>query len=89
MASHAHTPTHRGYPIAVTVDGLTYGFDTAEERDAFLAEYRDTHREQIAERWRNAEDMLEEFRAKLAARTGGEGIPIEEIDRAWREAKGG
>lgn len=87
MASHAQTPARRGYPIAVTVDGLTYGFDTAEERDAFLAQYREAHREQRLEQGRKAMEMIEAFRARLAARTGGEGIPIDEIDRAWREAK--
>ena len=89
MSSHAKTPARRGYPIAVTVDGLTYGFDTAEERDAFLAEYRETHREERIEQGRKAMEMIRALHAQILERTGGKGIPVEEIDRAWREAKGG
>lgn len=89
MASHAQTPARRGYPIAVTVDGLTYGFDTADERDAFLAQYRETHREQRIEQGRKAMEMIRALHARILEETGGRGIPVEEIDRAWREAKGG
>ncbi len=89
MASHTRAPARRGYPIAVTVDGLTYGFDTAEERDAFLAEYREAHRDQPLEQGRKAMEMIRALKAHLMEETGGRGIPLEEIDRAWREAKGG
>jgi hypothetical protein len=89
MVNETKAPARRGYPIAVTIDGLTYGFDTAEERDAFLEEYRETHREERLERGRKAMEMVHALRAQILERTGGKGIPIEEIDRAWREAKGG
>lgn len=34
-------------------------------------------------------EMIRELHAMILERTGGKGIPLEEIDRAWREAKGG
>jgi hypothetical protein len=89
MVSEPKAPARRGYPIVVTIDGLTYGFDTPEERNAFLKEYEQTHREQRIEQGRKAMEMVHALRAQILERTGGKGIPIEEIDRAWREAKGG
>jgi hypothetical protein len=78
MVSEAHAPSRRGYPYAVTRDGLTYVFDTEEEQSRFV-EAVELSRE---ERMDKALRMLDELDHQILERTAGRGIEPGAIDDA-------
>lgn len=77
----------KGYPSVVTVDGLNYGFESADEMRAFLREYDEIHRKERIEQGKKAMEGIYRFRSEILERTGGKGIQLDDVDSAWREAK--
>ena len=85
MVAEALSPVRRGYPYAVTRDGLTYVFETAEEQAAFL---ETNERERRREQGTEALEMIRRVHQSILERTGGVGISAEEVDEALREVRG-
>lgn len=76
MVSQPHAP-RKGYPYAVTRNGLTYVFETAEEQAAFVESHL-TREERVA----RALTRLAALDEQILARTGGRGIPEADIEDA-------
>lgn len=74
MATQAQTPAPKGYRFALTRDGLTYVFESAEEQAAFVES-----RLSRADRVDRAFQRLAALDEQILARTGGRGIPEEDI----------
>jgi hypothetical protein len=77
MVSQPHAPSRKGYPYAVTRNGLTYVFETAEEQAAFLDKEMSSQ-DRIERAWHR----LDELDRRILSRTGGQGIPANAVDDA-------